>query len=113
MKTYYVYILLCSDNSYYTGGTNNIERRVGEHFDSFSQNTYVSKRLPAKLVYCEATHDIKQAIASEKQIKGWSRKKKEALINGDYELLKELSVSYSKRKEKEESEVEPPGKKND
>ncbi|MEO7313956.1 MAG: GIY-YIG nuclease family protein [Ginsengibacter sp.] len=111
MKTYYVYILLCSDNSYYTGVTNNINRRIGEHVDSFGQNTYVSKRLPAILVYCEATHDVNQAIGAEKQIKGWSRKKKEALIKGDWELLKELSVSYGKRKEKEKSDVEACGKK--
>src|SRR5690242_8187036 len=97
MNPYYVYILECADKSYYTGVTNNIDRRLGEHFTSFGQNTYVSKRLPAKLVYCCACHDIKQAIAFEKQIKGWSRKKKEALINEDFELLKELSKSYSKR----------------
>ncbi len=97
MKTYYVYILLCSDNSYYTGVTNNLNRRVGEHFDSFGQNTYVSKRLPAKLVYSIACHDIKQAIAFEKQIKGWTRKKKIALINEDWEELKELAKSYSKK----------------
>ncbi len=97
MKTYYVYILECSDKSYYTGVTNNIDKRVGQHFTSFGQNTYVSNRLPAKLAYCCECHDIKQAIAFEKQIKGWTRKKKEALINGNFDLLKELSKSYSKR----------------
>lgn len=100
MKTFYIYILLCSDKSYYTGVTNNLERRIGEHFDSFGLCSYVSKRLPAKLVFSSACNDIKQAIAFEKQIKGWTRKKKEALISGDIELLKELSVSYSNKKKR-------------
>lgn len=98
MKTFYVYILLCSDKSYYTGVTNNLDRRIGEHMDSFGLNSYVSKRLPTKLVFSNACNEIKQAIAFEKQIKGWTRKKKEALINGDIELLKELAVSYSNKK---------------
>jgi putative endonuclease len=105
MKTYYVYILLCADNSYYTGVTNNINRRVGEHYDSFNTNSYVSRRLPAKLVYCVSCDDIKQAIAFEKQIKGWTRKKKEALINEDWNLLKELSVSFHNKKSLMDQEV--------
>ena len=98
MKTFYVYILLCNDKSYYTGVSNNLDRRIGEHMDSLGLGSYVSKRLPAKLVFSSACNDIKQAIAFEKQIKGWTRKKKEALINGDIELLKELAVSYSNKK---------------
>ena len=94
---YYVYILECSDKSYYTGVTNNIERRLWEHETGFNSGCYTFKRRPVVLKYCIHLTDIKQAIAWEKQLKGWSRKKKEALINEDFELLKELSKSYSKR----------------
>ena len=87
MKKSFVYILLCNDNSYYTGVTNDIERRINEHNHS-DTISYTSKRRPLKLVYCQEFMDIKQAIALEKQIKGWTRKKKQALINEDWEALK-------------------------
>jgi len=91
MKQYFVYILLCSDNSYYIGITNDIDRRLIEHETGESQTAYTFKRRPLKLVFCENFPDVTQAIAFEKQIKGWRRAKKEALINGDWHLLPELS----------------------
>jgi putative endonuclease len=94
MKTYYVYILLCSDNSYYTGVTNNIERRIAEHNADDSRISYTSKRRPVVLKFCEEFNDIKQAIELEKQIKGWSRRKKEALISENWEKLILFSKSY-------------------
>ena len=94
MKKSYVYILLCSDNSYYTGVTNDIARRLEEHNNSNSIS-YTSIRRPLKLEYCQEFNDIKQAIALEKQIKGWSRKKKQALINDDWESLKLLSRNHT------------------
>ena len=90
MKDYFVYILKCSDDSYYTGVTNNLERRIYEHQSGIIKG-YTSKRLPVKLVYSEKFHDINDVIKSEKQIKGWSRKKKEALIAGNFDLLVKLS----------------------
>ncbi len=95
MKYYYVYILRCSDNSYYTGVTNNIEKRLAEHNSEGSTTSYTFKRRPAQLVYCQQFNDIKQAIELEKQIKGWTRRKKEALINEDWEQLKRLSKNYT------------------
>ena len=95
MKYYYVYILKCSDNSYYTGVTNNVEKRLAEHNSSDSSTSYTSKRRPVQLVYSQQFNDIMQAIELEKQIKGWSRKKKEALINEDWEKLKEYSKNYT------------------
>lgn len=89
-KDYFVYILKCSDNSYYTGVTNNFEKRVNEHQSGLIKG-YTSSRLPVKLVFSETFSDINQAIRFEKQVKGWSRKKKEALINGDFDLLVKLS----------------------
>ncbi|HEY5369129.1 MAG TPA: GIY-YIG nuclease family protein [Hanamia sp.] len=92
---YYVYILECSDGSYYTGVTNNLERRVWEHETGFNTGCYTFKRRPVKLRYSTHTTDIKQAIAWEKQIKGWSRKKKEALFNEDWEEIKRLAQNYT------------------
>ena len=94
MNQYFVYILLCSDNSYYTGVTNNMERRLYEHENGLDTNSYTFKRKPLKLVFQEDFNDINQAIAFEKQIKGWRRAKKEAIINGDWYLLPELAKRY-------------------
>ncbi|MDB5004643.1 MAG: hypothetical protein JWQ34_2868 [Mucilaginibacter sp.] len=91
MKQYYVYILLCNDSSYYTGVTNKIDRRLSEHETGFNKNSYTYRRRPVKLVFCERFTDVNQAIAFEKQVKGWRREKKEAIINGDWDLLPELA----------------------
>lgn len=91
MNQYFVYILLCCDNSYYTGVTNNIERRLYEHENGLSPGSYTHRRRPVKMVFCEKFNDINQAIAFEKQVKGWNRQKKEALINGNWDLLPDLS----------------------
>jgi putative endonuclease len=95
MRQYFVYILLCNDNSYYIGVTNNLERRFYEHESGLDPGSYTCKRRPVKLVFSEIIGDIKQAIAFEKQIKGWNRLKKEAIINGDWDLLPELSKRNS------------------
>jgi putative endonuclease len=93
MKQYFVYILLCSDNSYYTGITNNLEGRLYDHQNGTDRKAYTFKRRPVKLVFNEMFYDVNQAIAFEKQVKGWRRAKKEAIINGDWHLLPELSKS--------------------
>jgi len=77
---YYVYIVKCSDKSYYTGVTNNVERRVYEHNTSIDESSYTYNKRPVQLIFCQPFQDIQQAIAFEKQIKGWTRKKKEALL---------------------------------
>ncbi len=96
MKDYFVYILKCSDDSYYTGVTNNLEKRINEHQAGIIKG-YTSSRLPIKLVFSERFSDVNQAIQLEKQLKGWSRKKKEALINGNFDLLVRLSNSKKDR----------------
>ena len=93
MKTYYVYIVECSDKSYYTGITNNIERRLWEHNHGVDPSSYTFTRKPVLLKYCDSFVNIKQAIAWEKQIKGWSRKKKEALFIEDWDQIKWLAKS--------------------
>jgi putative endonuclease len=90
---YTVYILECSDGSYYTGVTNDLDRRLWEHETGFNTRCYTFKRRPVILKYQETTTDVKQAILWEKQIKGWSRKKKEALFKGDWEEVQRLSRS--------------------
>lgn len=90
---YYVYILKCSDNSYYIGVTNNLERRVYEHNIGLVKGYTYNKR-PLKLVYSQVFYSIKDAIAFKKQIKGWRREKKEALISNSIDKLKESAKSY-------------------
>ncbi|WP_407484398.1 GIY-YIG nuclease family protein [Elizabethkingia meningoseptica] len=96
MKTYYVYIVKCSDNSYYTGVTNDLDKRINEHNNGYNPESYTYLRRPVELVFHYEFNDINQAIAFEKQIKGWSRKKKEAIINDDWDLLPELSKNRMK-----------------
>jgi putative endonuclease len=91
MKIYFVYILKCSDSSYYTGFTSNLEKRYVEHQQGKHKESYTHNRRPLELVfYCEFSN-VEMAIETEKQIKKWSRFKKEALINGTYENLPNLA----------------------
>ncbi|MCG7509352.1 GIY-YIG nuclease family protein [Mesorhizobium retamae] len=86
-----VYILHCADGSYYVGSTKqDIEARVWEH-NNLPLDNYTATRRPVRLVFAEAFDRITDAIARERQIKGWSRRKKEALIALAYESLPELS----------------------
>jgi putative endonuclease len=94
---YFVYIVECIDKSYYTGVTNNLERRIWEHNNAENSLAYTFKRRPVILRYFQRFQDITQAIVWEKQIKGWSRKKKEALFVEDWEEIKRLAKPYSKR----------------
>ncbi len=88
---YYVYILLCADGSYYTGMTNSLDRRIAEHNKGIDSTCYTFSRRPVELKYCMDYQYVNDAIRREKQIKRWSRKKKEALINGDFEELMRLA----------------------
>jgi putative endonuclease len=91
MYFYYVYILKCSDDSYYTGITNNLEKRYNEHDLGKFRNCYTFKRRPLKLVFNQEFNVVLQAIYFEKKIKKWTRAKKEALINGDWNRLQILA----------------------
>ncbi len=90
MKGSYTYILKCADQSYYTGSTINIDKRYREHQNGEGSN-HTKKHLPVKLVYLEEFQSIKDAFNREKQIQGWSRAKKEALIMGEFNQLSVLS----------------------
>ncbi|MBL7921542.1 MAG: GIY-YIG nuclease family protein [Bacteroidia bacterium] len=93
----YVYILKCSDNSYYTGVTNNLENRFYQHQEGIDKTCYTYSRRPLELKYFEIIEDNMLAIKREKQIKGWTRIKKEALINQNWENLVEFSKNYKIR----------------
>jgi len=85
-----MYILKCSDDSYYVGSTKDLKRRLMQHQNGEGAN-HTKKRLPVELVYYEEFDRIDQAFYREKQVQGWSRKKKEALINNKPEELPLLS----------------------
>jgi putative endonuclease len=78
----YMYMLVCADGSYYTGSTWDLQRRLWEHQNGYGAN-HTAKRQPVELVHCESFDRITDAFRREKQVQGWSRKKKEALIRGD------------------------------
>ena len=91
MKLSFVYILLCADKTYYTGITSNLEKRIQEHKLGRYPESYTHSRLPVKLVFYAEFTDITLAIQTEKHIKKWSRAKKEALINGEFQKLPNLA----------------------
>ncbi|MDZ4141828.1 MAG: GIY-YIG nuclease family protein [Methylotenera sp.] len=90
----YMYILKCADNSFYTVSTVNLEKRLWEHQNGLGAN-YTKKRLPVKLVFCEAFSRVDEAFFRENQVQGWSRAKKQALIDGRYEDLPDLALNSS------------------
>lgn len=90
----YMYILECSDTTYYVGSTKNLKLRLSQH-QTGEGAIYTKTRLPVKLVYFEEFNRIDTAFYREKQVQGWSRKKREALIYGDFEKLPELSKNHT------------------
>ncbi|MBK0370725.1 GIY-YIG nuclease family protein [Flavobacterium agrisoli] len=90
----YLYILECSNGTYYTGSTNDLEIRIQQHQAGEGAN-HTKKYLPVKLVYYEEYQRIDEAFYREKQVQGWSRKKKEALIENRPIDLPLLSRNYT------------------
>ena len=89
---WYLYILKCRDGSYYIGRTNTLQQRIERHNKARAAK-WTSDKLPVRLVYQEKYEFEHEAIRRERQIKRWSRKKKQALIAGDFKRLKALSKS--------------------
>jgi predicted GIY-YIG superfamily endonuclease len=87
---FWVYIVRCADGSYYTGHSDDLERRIAAH-QSGEIKSYTSTRLPIELVYSQEFVTRIEALEHERQIKGWSRKKKEALMRGDWEEISRLA----------------------
>ncbi len=101
MKHYHVYILLCSDGTYYTGMTSNLEQRMQQHNEGHFPKAYTARRRPLQLQFLATFSYVYDAIEFEKKLKGWSGQKKRALIEGDIDRLKELAqcrnLSHYKR----------------
>ncbi|AFM11025.1 GIY-YIG nuclease family protein [Turneriella parva] len=95
----WVYILECQDGSLYTGSTWNLEKRLAEHQAGLGAK-HTRKRLPVKLVFCEFSDRIDVAYAREKQIQGWRREKKLALIAEKHDTLPKLADTNPKPKAK-------------
>ena len=86
----YMYILKCADGSYYVGSTTDLARRLEEHKAGIGAE-YTKRRLPVELAYFEECQSVEEAFLREKQVQGWSRKKREALIQNQHERLPELA----------------------
>jgi putative endonuclease len=91
MKNYFAYILLCSDKLTYTGVTNNLSRHIEEHEKGLNKDCFTYKRRPVQLIFQQEFNDVEQAIYFEKKIKKWSKQKKLALANNEFDILQILS----------------------
>ena len=96
--SYYVYILHCTDGSYYTGLTEDLEIRLAQH-QMGELPGYTQNRRPVQLVFSDEFSSMDDALGRERQIKGWSKAKKEALIAEDWEGLAELSRSKKDKRQ--------------
>jgi predicted GIY-YIG superfamily endonuclease len=99
MSKAWVYILRCADDSYYVGHTTNLEMRLAEH-QAGKGGEWTKRHLPVELVFSQEMPDKDAAFRAEQQLKGWSRIKKEALIAGNWDLLKWLAKKPKFRDEK-------------
>jgi predicted GIY-YIG superfamily endonuclease len=97
---YAIYILKCSDGTYYTGLTKELDARVQEHQVGARPESYTYGRRPVELVWSEVVESYAEALQWEQQIKGWSRAKKEALIRGDIDGIHEIVKTERKRRDK-------------
>lgn len=88
----YLYILLCADGHYYVGSTTNLELRLAAH-QAGDGGDFTARRRPVALMHSQEFETLHDAFLAERQVKGWSRQKKEALIRGDYEALPVLARS--------------------
>jgi predicted GIY-YIG superfamily endonuclease len=90
IMSFFVYVLHCSDGTFYTGHTDDLNKRLYEHQTKIN-SCYTSSRLPINLIYYETFGSRDEAIAAEQQIKGWSRAKKQALVDGNFKQIKFLA----------------------
>ncbi len=95
----FTYIVRCSDGSYYVGSTTDLAFRMWQHNEGDGGATYTRRRRPVELVWSTEFEHIGAAFAFEKQVQGWSRSKREALIRGDFDALPELASRPTARRE--------------
>jgi predicted GIY-YIG superfamily endonuclease len=94
--SFWVYILRCADGSYYTGHTDDLDKRIGEHQQGLCGG-YTASRLPVALLFSQECATREEALAAEQQIKGWSRKKKEAMMRGDWTEVSRLAKGTDRK----------------
>mgnify|MGYP002076884493 CR=1 FL=1 len=104
---FFVYILKCADGSYYIGSTSNLEVRLAEHQSGFFPDSYTASRRPVQLVWSQECANHDEAFRFERQIKGWNRKKKEALIRNDFQRIHEIVTEERLRREAEKPSKPP------
>jgi putative endonuclease len=92
--SFWVYISRCADGSYYTGHTDNFENRLGQHTSGAIASCHSFKRRPLTLVFSQEFVTREEALGAERQIKGWSRKKKEAMMRGDWDEFSRLAHEH-------------------
>ena len=97
---YAIYILKCSDGTYYTGLTKELEARIQDHQVGVRSDAYTFNRRPVELVWSIVTESYQEAFQWAHRIKGWSRRKKEALIRGDIDGIHEIVKSERQKREK-------------
>lgn len=95
---HYVYILKCADDSYYVGSTNDLERRLATHQAGLIEG-YTKSRRPVEFIWSAEFPTKHDAFLCERQIKGWTRKKKEALIRGDWDGIREIVKGERRERE--------------
>ncbi|MHB8894768.1 MAG: GIY-YIG nuclease family protein [Candidatus Geothermincolia bacterium] len=112
--SFFVYILQCSDTSYYTGHTDNLEKRLAEHTQGTLPSCYTFNRRPLQLVFQQPFVTREEALAAEQQIKGWSRAKKEAMMRGDWQevsmLARNRANSVRPERVEGQTEIMPPNR---
>lgn len=99
-RQYFAYILKCADGKYYTGSTTSLDERLNAYQLGVDPFSFTYNRRPVKLVWSESFATELEAAAVERQLKGWSRAKKEALIRGDWDAVHEIVKAERKRREK-------------
>ena len=103
---YFVYMLLCSDRSFYIGLTSDLSKRMNEHEMGVEPSSYTHSRRPIKLVWAQEFPSHEDAFAFERQIKGWSRAKKKALINDDWEEIHQIVRRERKSREEKKKSLD-------
>jgi putative endonuclease len=102
---YIVYILECSDGSYYTGSTDDLSKPLWQHEQGVESSSHTYSRRPVKLAWTsEETQHYYDALRWERQIKGWNRAKKQALIRGEFGVIHEIVKAERKKREKHKKE---------
>jgi predicted GIY-YIG superfamily endonuclease len=107
MSSYFVYMLRCSDGTFYIGSTSNLSKRITEHETGALSNSYTYSRRPVNLVWSQEFPTHEEAFAFERQIKGWSRAKKKALIRDDWEEIHRIVRDERRRREREKGNPSP------